>query len=103
MPWLSSKKTTVFHFQPPPMPTSAPKPLPALPAPASQEVAISDEKGTVTQVTTLAVEDKKGESQEVWFNVTQWTGTVLAAATVAAAGGKKAYDLYRSYNSERKE
>jgi hypothetical protein len=57
---------------------------------------------TTTQVTTLAIEDGKGNSsQEVWFNVSQYAGSLLAAAAVAAAGGKKAYDLYQGYNNKK--
>jgi len=102
MPWLSSKKATVFHFQPEPIPdTTAIPTSTALLAPA--DAAIVGEKGTITttQVTTLALEDGQGgQTQEVWFNSTQMTGTILAAITVAAAGGKKAYDLYRDFNKK---
>lgn len=67
------------------------------------EVAVVTEKGmvTTTKVTNLAIEDGKGaQPQEMWLNVTQMTGTLLAAAAVAAAGGKKAYDLYRDFNKK---
>ncbi|KIW02087.1 uncharacterized protein PV09_06579 [Verruconis gallopava] len=112
MPWLSSKKTTVFYFQPEVQQEQQSEPSEhsstraALPAPAVTETALvnADKKpATTTQASSLSIKDEKGRGQEyVSWNAMQLAGTLMAAATVAAAGGKQAYDLYRRY-SEKKE
>jgi len=103
MPWLSSRKTTVFHFQPEPTSHGIAESTPTALLGPAETTAVTAEKGTVTttQVTTLSIGDgKAGQAPDMWFNATQYTSTILAAAAVAAAGGKKAYDLYQGYNKK---
>ena len=94
MPWLSSKKTTVFHFQP--EQTSQP---PITTTTFIEEASVVPaSKGVTTQVTTLAIEDDKGQEQGMWVIGTQMIGTVASVVGMVAVGGKQAYDVYKKYN-----